>query len=245
MKAIQVTEFGGPEVLTLADVDEPQPFEGGAVVDVSAAGINYADTHAGRELLPVRDRAADDPRRARWSASAPTDKRVVALIADGGYAEKAVVAQQASWQVPDGVADGEALSIVLQGITAWHLLRTSAKMSEGETVVVHAAAGGVGTIAVQLAKRWGAGRVIATASSDEKRALAIELGADVAIDSQPGELEAGARRGERRPQGRCRAGDDGRPGVRRKPRGAGAVRPAGHLRHGEPSSCPSRSTRAR
>jgi NADPH2:quinone reductase len=84
--------------------------------------------------------------------------------------------------VRDGVSDEQALAVVLQGATAWHLLRTSAHLAEGETVVVIAGAGGVGSLAVQLAKRWGAGRVIATASSPEKRELAERLGADVTVD---------------------------------------------------------------
>ena len=188
MKAIQVTEFGGPEVLTLADVEEPQPFEGGMVVDVSAAGINYADTH---QIENSYLSAAELPLipGGEVVGVGPDGKRVVALIAGGGYAEKAVVASQAMWEVPEGVEDGEALSMVLQGVTAWHILRTSARMGEGDSVVVHAAAGGVGTIAVQLAKRWGAGRVIATASSDEKRELALSLGANVAIDSNVDNLK--------------------------------------------------------
>jgi NADPH2:quinone reductase len=90
--------------------------------------------------------------------------------------------------VPDAVEDGQALAIILQGLTAWHLLRTSARMQPDETVVVHAAAGGVGTLAVQLAKRWGAGRVIAAASSEDKRRLALDLGADVAIDANAPDL---------------------------------------------------------
>ena len=81
------------------------------------------------------------------------------------------------------------MALLLQGSTAWHILATSAKMSEGESIVIHAGAGGVGTIAIQLAKRWGAGRVIATASSPEKRALALELGADVALDSNSEDLK--------------------------------------------------------
>ncbi len=80
------------------------------------------------------------------------------------------------------MTDEQALSLVLQGTTAWHLLRTSTHLAAGESVVVVAGAGGVGTLAVQLAKRWGAGRVIATASSPEKRALAEELGADATVD---------------------------------------------------------------
>jgi NADPH2:quinone reductase len=80
------------------------------------------------------------------------------------------------------VSDEQALAVVLQGATAWHLLRTSSHMAEGESVVVIAGAGGVGSLAVQLARRWGAGRVIATASSPEKRALAEELGAHATVD---------------------------------------------------------------
>jgi NADPH2:quinone reductase len=84
--------------------------------------------------------------------------------------------------VPDGVTDEQALALVIQGATAWHLLRTSTHLQPGESVVVIAGAGGVGSLAVQLAKRWGAGRVIATASSPEKRALTEELGADASVD---------------------------------------------------------------
>jgi NADPH2:quinone reductase len=84
--------------------------------------------------------------------------------------------------IPDSLDDGAALAMVVQGTTAWHLYRTAGRVAEGESVVVHAAAGGVGSLAVQLGHPLGAGRVIATASSEEKRALALELGADVAID---------------------------------------------------------------
>jgi NADPH2:quinone reductase len=87
-----------------------------------------------------------------------------------------------TWPVPDGVSDEQALALVVQGATAWHLLRTCTHLQPGESVVVIAGAGGVGSRAVQLAKRWGAGRVIATASSPEKRALAEELGADAGVD---------------------------------------------------------------
>jgi NADPH2:quinone reductase len=98
------------------------------------------------------------------------------------------------------VSDGEALALVLQGTTAWHVLTTSAHLAPGETVVVHAAAGGVGTLAVQLAKAFGAGRVIATASTQEKRQLALDLGADAVVDSGTGDLTAALR-----------AANDGRP----------------------------------
>ncbi|HEV3230191.1 MAG TPA: zinc-binding dehydrogenase, partial [Solirubrobacteraceae bacterium] len=87
-----------------------------------------------------------------------------------------------TFPIPDGLDDGTALALLLQGLTAWHLYRTSARIRPGESVVVHSAAGGVGSLAVQLAHPLGAGRVIATASSEEKRSLALELGADVAVD---------------------------------------------------------------
>jgi NADPH:quinone reductase len=98
-----------------------------------------------------------------------------------------------TWPVPDGVSDGAALAVVLQGLTGWHALRSCAHLAPGESVVVHAAAGGVGTLAVQIAKRFGAGRVIATASSEEKRELARSLGADAAVDPAAPDLVAALR----------------------------------------------------
>ena len=92
--------------------------------------------------------------------------------------------------VPDEVSDDEAAALLVQGLTARSLLRISARLQEGESVVVQAAAGGTGSLAVQLAKRMGAGRVIGLASSEEKRELARRLGADAAIDSQTDDLEA-------------------------------------------------------
>jgi NADPH2:quinone reductase len=193
MRAIQVTEFGGPEVLDLVDVPDPDPIPGLELIEVDAAGVNYADTHAvensylSAQELPfipgaeVVGRAADGRRLCGFTASGA-----------GGYAERALVAP-ASFEVPDGVSDAAALGLLVQGLTAWHLLRTSARMVPGESVVVHAAAGGVGSLAIQLAKLWGAGRVIAVASSDEKRQLALDLGADVAVDSDPDGLTAALR----------------------------------------------------
>src|SRR5207302_8300712 len=100
----------------------------------------------------------------------------------GGYAETAVAPAELTFPIPDGLGDGVALAMIVQGTTAWHLYRTAGRVAEGESVVVHAAAGGVGSLAVQLGRPLGAGRVIATATSEEKRALACELGADAAVD---------------------------------------------------------------
>jgi len=112
----------------------------------------------------------------------PDGQRVVALMATGGYAEYAVAHESTVFPIPEGLDDDAALALLIHGLTAWHLFKTSAKLAQGESVVVISGAGGVGSLAVQLAKPFGAGRVIATASTEEKRELAKELGADVAVD---------------------------------------------------------------
>jgi NADPH:quinone reductase len=114
-----------------------------------------------------------------------TGERVVALTDKGGYAEYAVAREALTFPIPDGVDDATALALIIQGLTAWHLYRTSARVGPGESVVVIAGAGGVGSLAVQLGKPMGAGRVIATASTQAKRDLTVELGADVALDADP------------------------------------------------------------
>jgi NADPH:quinone reductase len=183
MRAIQITEFGGPEVLTPTELPEPQPGEGQRLIRVTRAGVNYADTHQAEDSYLAPQELPLVP-GAEVAGTTADGTRVVALVSSGGYAEAAVAYEPLIFEIPDGVSDGQALSLVLQGTTAWHILRTSARMSPGESVVVHAAAGGVGSIAVQLAKAFGAGRVIACASSEEKRDLAHRLGADAVVDSQ-------------------------------------------------------------
>src|SRR5688500_3066794 len=192
MRAIQITEFGGPEVLVVRDIPEPEVPEGFLLADVSAAGLNYADTHQAENSYLAK---AELPLVPGGEVVGTLDdgRRVVALVSGGAYAEKALVHPQVMWEVPDGVDDGTALALVLQGTTAWHLLKTSAALREGESVVVHAAAGGVGTIALQLAKRFGAGRVIGVASSEAKRERAERLGADATVDSKAEDLTAALR----------------------------------------------------
>ena len=192
MRAIQITEFGGPEVLVERELPDPQAGEGTMVLDVTAAGINYADTHQAENSYLAPQELPMIP-GTEVVGTAPDGRRVVALVAGGGYAEKALAAEALAWEVPDGVSDAQALALVVQGATAWHMLRTSAQLREGESVVVHAAAGGVGTLAVQLAKRFGAGRVIGVASSEEKRALAERLGADATVDVAAEDLTAALR----------------------------------------------------
>jgi NADPH2:quinone reductase len=187
MRAIQVTEFGGPEVLTLADVPEPEAADGMIPVEVTLAGINYADTHHAENTYLSPAKVPLIP-GAEVVGLTPDGRRVVGLLPEGGgYAERALLPPITTVDMPEGVDDAQALAIILQGATAWHLLRTSTHMQPGETVLVHAGAGGVGSLAIQLAKRWGAGKVVATASSENKRALASELGADVTLDSAAAE----------------------------------------------------------
>jgi NADPH2:quinone reductase len=183
MRAIQMTEFGGPEVLKLAELPTPQAGEGEVLIKVSRAGLNFADTHTRTNSYVRKATLPLVPGGEVAGTREDTGERVVALTGDGGYAEYAVAPEELVFAIPEGLDDATALAIVIQGLTAWHLYRTAARVRDGESVVVHSAAGGVGSLAVQLGWALGAGRVIATASSAEKRALALELGADVAIDS--------------------------------------------------------------
>ncbi len=189
MRAVQIQEFGGPEVLKVVEIDDPVPSDDEVVVEIARTGMNFADTHqrendylakAELPLIPggeIAGRTADG-------------RRVAAVIPNGGYAEKVAVPRASLVPIPDDVSDDQAAGVLLQGLTAWALLRVSGRVERGESVVVQAAAGGTGTLAVQLAKRLGAGRVIALASTPEKRELTMRLGADVAIDSRSDELGA-------------------------------------------------------
>ena len=194
MRAIQMTEFGGPEVLKLVELPTPEPGPEQVLIRVTRAGVNFADTHtrtnsyvrkATLPLIPGVEVAGVVARAAAGGDGPREGARVIALTGSGGYAEYVVAPRALSFPIPDGLDDDTALAVLIQGLTAWHLYRTAGRVAEGESVVVHSAAGGVGSLAVQLGHPLGAGRVIAVASSAEKRRLALELGADVAIDSDP------------------------------------------------------------
>lgn len=186
-------------MLTLTDLPDPVAGPDQLLITVDRAGINYADTHQVENTYLAPATLPMVP-GGEVVGRTPDGARVVALLSGGGYAEKAVAHSAYSYPVPDSVSDGQALALVLQGITAWHLLKTSGRLTKGESVVVHAGAGGVGSLAIQLAKLWGAGRVIATASSEEKRVRTLELGADVAVDGAPEGLKD-----------RLREANDGKP----------------------------------
>jgi NADPH2:quinone reductase len=185
MRAIQMTEFGGPEVLQLAELPTPRPGPHEVLIRVARAGLNFADTHTRTNSYVQKATLPLVPGGEVAGVREDTGERVVALTGSGGYAEYAIAPADRVFPIPEAVDDGVALALVIQGTTAWHLYRTAARVQEGESVVVHSAAGGVGSVAVQLGGRMGAGRVIATATGEERRALALQLGADVAVDPAP------------------------------------------------------------
>ncbi|MFT4035836.1 MAG: NADPH:quinone oxidoreductase family protein [Patulibacter sp.] len=183
MRAIQQMAFGGPEVLELVELPDPVAGPGEVIVDVTLAGVNFADTHTRRSEYVHQEQLPLIPGAEVAGVRRDTGERVVALCQRGGYATQLAVEEHRLAPIPDGLSDAAALALQIQGLTAWHLLRTCTHTQPGETVVVHSGAGGVGSLAVQLARPLaGAGRVIATASSDERRAAAVAFGADIAID---------------------------------------------------------------
>src|SRR3954451_23443716 len=191
MKAIQIEEFGGPEVLQYVDVPDPSPKLSEIVVNVKRIGVNFADTHASRNDYLAEQTLPLTP-GAEISGQTNDGRRVAALIGSGDYAEKVAVPQAQLIELPPEVEYDQAAGGLLQGLTAMALVRRCARIEPGETIVVEAAAGGTGTLAVQLAKRAGAS-VIGLASSEEKRALVTQLGADATVDSRAEDLGGSIR----------------------------------------------------
>jgi len=191
IKAIVAEGPGEPEVLRYADVERPAPRGWEVLIRVEAAGVNYADTMRRRDRYLVRQSFPFTPGSEVAGTvvevgpdveNASEGDRVVTLLDSGGYAEFAVAPAASLIPLPEGLGFEEAAAVPLQGLTAYHTIKTSGALKEGETVLVHAAAGGVGTLAVQMARLLGAGRVVATAGSREKLDLARSLGADVLVD---------------------------------------------------------------
>jgi NADPH2:quinone reductase len=187
LKAVQIEEFGGPEKLELVELPDPEPGEGEVLVEVARSGVNFADTHATRNDYLAEQQLPLVP-GAEVSGRTPDGRRVAAMLGGGGYAEKVAVPESMLIPVPDGVDDDRAAALLLQGLTAMALVRRCARVEPGETLVVEAAAGGTGSLSVQLGKRAGA-RVIGLASSAEKRESVERLGADATVDSRAGDLK--------------------------------------------------------
>jgi len=182
MRAVQCAEFGEPEVLRLVELPIPEPGVDELLIRVAAAGVNFTDVHRrnGTHLSPTQLPAVFGVEVT--GERTDTGERVLAFVGSGGYAEYAIARRHLVYPLPRDVPDAIALALCTQGLTALETLRRSAFVRSGESVAIHAAAGGVGSLAVQIARALGAGRVIGTASTEAKRALAAELGADVAID---------------------------------------------------------------
>ena len=194
MRAVQISEHGGPDVLEVVDVPAPEPGPDQLLVDVAVIGVNYRDVYE---------------REGSYGGSLPaiigaegagtvidTGERVAWVSAPGSYAEQVAVDKDRAAPVPDGMSDELAAAALLKGITAHYLATSTHEVREGENVLIHAAAGGVGLLLTQVVTMRG-GRVIATTSSDEKAELAREAGATEVIGydgfaEQVKELTSGA-----------------------------------------------------
>jgi NADPH2:quinone reductase len=175
MRAVQLSRFGGPDVLEISESPTPTPQPGEVLVRVQAAGINFF------EVLMRQDRYAVTPDLPM--ALGVEAAGVVEALGDGrsgGYADYVIADAASVVAVPDGLSFEDATALMVQGLTALHLIRQSPP--KDKAVLVNAAAGGVGSLLVQLARNSGARLVIAAAGSDEKRELALSLGADIAVD---------------------------------------------------------------
>lgn len=188
MKAIQVTEFGGPEVLVYREVPDPVVTKDQFLVEVTHVGVNYADTHQAENsylsqtqlpFIPGSEVVGHDSTGATW----------LGFTTSGGYAQKAVLDSQSAVPLPEGVSPEAGLACLVQGLTAWHLIKTSARLQAGESMLVHAAAGGVGNLLLQLGRYFKATPIIGTVSSKEKIAELNSLGFNHIIIANPTSLK--------------------------------------------------------
>jgi NADPH2:quinone reductase len=200
MKAIRPAEPGGPEVLTLTEQPEPMPGPGQLRVRTHAIGINYIDVYHRTALyavprpIPVGLEGAGVVEAVGEGVLAPNvGQRVAWCQAPGSYATHVLVPAARAVEIPDGVDDRVAAALLLQGMTAHYLVNDTFPLKPGQVALIHAAAGGVGLLLVQLAKRAGA-RVIGTVSTAEKAELARAAGADEIIFYHEQDVEAEVRR---------------------------------------------------
>ncbi|HEU5415235.1 MAG TPA: quinone oxidoreductase [Candidatus Angelobacter sp.] len=187
MKAIQVQKTGGPEVLTLVDVPVPKPKPNEAIVKIAASGVNFIDVYFREGRYPAPLPFVDGQEGAGTVTEVGSDVKtlkpgdhVAYSNVLGSYAEYAAVPAEKLVKVPSGISDEQAAAAMLQGMTAHYLAHSTYPLKKGETALIHAAAGGVGLLLVQMAKNIGA-RVIGTAGTEEKAKLAKDAGADEMI----------------------------------------------------------------
>jgi NADPH2:quinone reductase len=200
MKAIEVTEFGGPEQLRVVNKARPEPGPGQILIEVKAAGLNFADIliRAGQyplgpkpPFVPGMEAAGIVAAVGEGVTTPAVGTRVMSFVSSGGYAEYALADAAGGVPLPNDLDFAPATALLVQGLTAYFLFKHAARLQPGQSVLISAAAGGVGSLAVQIAKLMGAGIVIGTASTPEKRKLVLSLGADAAIDyTQPGWTDA-------------------------------------------------------
>jgi NADPH2:quinone reductase len=185
MKAVEVRRHGGPEVLELADVDTPAPADDEVLVKTAAAGVNFMDVHqrtgAGKyaespPFVPGTEGAGEVIAVGAGVEDIGVGDRVAWKGARGSYAQQVAVAASQAIRIPEGLSDETAAASMLQGLTAQYLATSTFPVAQGDTVLVHAAAGGVGSLLTQIATLKGA-RVIATVSTADKEALARQDGA--------------------------------------------------------------------
>jgi NADPH:quinone reductase len=187
MKAVQVRRPGGPEALELVEVPDPQPKSNEAIVKLVAIGVNFIDIYQreGRYTLPLPFTAGQEGAGTVTAIGAEVKSlklgdRVAWTSVQGGYAELAAIPADRLVKIPQGVTEQQAAAVMLQGLTAEYLCKSSYPVKSDDTVLVHAAAGGVGLLLVQMCHNLGA-RVIGTVSTEEKAKLAREAGADDVI----------------------------------------------------------------
>lgn len=200
MKAIQVAQVGGPEVLSLVDLPDPTPKPNEAVVEIKAAGVNFIDVYFREGRYPAQLPFVNGQEAAGVVSAVGADVSVV-KVGDrvaytgslGSYAESAAVPADRLVKIPQQTDFNHAAAAMLQGMTAHYLSHSSYPLKPGDTALIHAAAGGVGQLLVQMSKKLGA-RVIATAGSREKAELARAAGADECIVYTEADFEAETKR---------------------------------------------------
>ncbi|QBI55413.1 quinone oxidoreductase family protein [Streptomonospora litoralis] len=199
MRAIVIEEQGGPEVMRLGDVADPEPGPGEVLIDIEARGVNFIDIYQRSGAYSMPTPFTPGVEAAGTVAATGADvigfspgARVAWVLRPGGYAERAVVPADRVVPVPDGVTTEQAAATLLQGMTAHYLTHSTYAVQPGDTVLVHAAAGGTGLLLVQLAKARGA-RVVGTASTEAKQRLAREAGADEIVDYTSTEVAPAVR----------------------------------------------------
>ncbi|ADG99449.1 Alcohol dehydrogenase zinc-binding domain protein [Segniliparus rotundus DSM 44985] len=199
MKAVRIHRHGQPEDLVYEDVPKPQPAAGQVLVRNEAAGINFADIDQRRNKYPFQpplphilgsEFAGTVESVGEGVSDVEVGERVFGFLSGAepaGYAQYVAVSANSVHPLPPGLGYAESTALLVQGLTAYFLLRDGVRLAAGDSVLIMAAAGGLGSMAVQLAKIMAAGRVIGAASTAEKRRRAIELGADESVDyTQPG-----------------------------------------------------------